>query len=41
MPISMKTLSMRKQKEELERKLDEIERAIGTFSKKNVYIADE
>ncbi len=40
MPLSLKTLSMRKQKEELERKLDEIDKAIDTFSRKNVYIAD-
>ena len=39
MPLSLKTLSMQRQKKELEDKLDQIDKAISTFSRKNVYIA--
>jgi len=38
MPITTKTLSMQNKKEELLKKLDEIEKAIDMFSKKEVYI---
>ena len=38
MPITTKTLSMQNKKEELIKKLDEIEKAIDMFSKKEVYI---
>lgn len=38
MPLSLATPSLQKQRDELERKLGEIERAIETFSKKVVYI---
>jgi hypothetical protein len=38
MPITTKTLSMQNKKEELIKKLDEIEKAIEMFSKKEVYI---
>ena len=39
MPISMKTLAIRQKKTELEKKLDEIDRAIQTFLRPQVYIA--
>ncbi len=38
MPITTKTLSMQNKKEELIKKLDEIEKAIDMFSEKEVYI---
>jgi hypothetical protein len=41
MPITMKTMSMQKKKEELEKKMGEIEEAIKTFSKKQVFIKDD
>ena len=41
MPIAIKTISMAKKKEELERKLIELDKAIETFGRKNVYVALE
>ena len=41
MPITMKTMSMQNKKSELEKKLTEIEEAIKTFSKKQVFIKDD
>ena len=41
MPISLKTLAIKQRKEELEKQLSEIEKAIDTFSKKEVYIATQ
>lgn len=38
MPISMKTITLQNRKTELEKKLDEIEDAIRTFSRKQVFI---
>ena len=38
MPISMRTESLRKQKQELEHKLIEVDKAIDLFSRKTVYI---
>ena len=38
MPISMKTIQLQNRKSELEKKLDEIEDAIRTFSRKQVFI---
>jgi len=38
MPISMKTMILQNRKAELEKKLDEIEDAIRTFSRKQVFI---
>lgn len=40
MPLSMRTDALRNKKRELENKLDELEKAITTFSRKVVYIAD-
>ena len=40
-PLSMRTLSLAKRKEELERKLEEMDNAIKTFSRKKVYVAIE
>ena len=39
LPISMKTLALQQKKAELEKKIDEIDRAIATFSRPQVYIA--
>lgn len=41
MPITMKTMMMQNKKAELEKKLGEIEDAIKTFSKKQVFIKDD
>jgi len=41
MPITMKTMTIQKKKEELETKLSEIENAIKTFSRKQVFIKDD
>jgi len=41
MPITMKTMSVQKRKEELENKLNEIENAIKTFSRKQVFVKDD
>ena len=38
LPISMRTESLKKQKIMLEQKLEEIEKAIATFSRKIVYV---
>lgn len=38
MPITMKTMQLQNRKAELEKKLDEIEDAIRTFSRKQVFI---
>jgi hypothetical protein len=38
MPISLKTMSLQNRKMELERKLDELDDAIRTFSRKQVFI---
>ena len=38
LPISMKTMALQNKKTELERKLVDIEKAISTFSRKEVYI---
>jgi len=40
-PITMKTMSIQKKKEELEKKLGDIEEAIKTFSRKQVFIKDD
>ena len=40
MPISMRTQSLQKQKTDLENKLLEIERAIGLFSRKEVFVME-
>lgn len=40
MPLSMRTDALKNKKRELETKLDEIERAITTFSRKVVYVKD-
>lgn len=39
MPISMKTLSLQKKKDELEEKLRGIEKNIDLFSRKKVFVA--
>lgn len=39
LPISMRTQALNKRKEELEAKLNEIDKAISMFSKKVVYVA--
>jgi len=39
MPISMKTLAIQQRKEELERQLVEVEKAITTFSRAKVFVA--
>lgn len=41
MPLSMKTQALLNKKRELEQKLEQIEKAISTFSRKVVYIKDE
>ncbi len=41
MPISMRTLALTQRKAELESKIGELEKAIGTFSRKEVFIAIE
>ena len=41
LPISMRTMAVQKRKDELEEKLDEIEEAIKTFSRKQVFIKDD
>jgi hypothetical protein len=38
LPLSMRTDALRNKKRELENKLDEIEKAITTFSRKVVYV---
>jgi hypothetical protein len=38
MPITMKTMSMQNRKTELENKMSELEVAIKTFSRKQVFI---
>jgi hypothetical protein len=38
MPISLKTMSLQNRKTELEKKLDELDDAIRTFSRKQVFI---
>ena len=38
MPITTRTLAVQNKKEELSQKLDEIEKAIEMFSKKQVFI---
>lgn len=38
LPISMRTESLKKQKIQLEQKLEEIEKAIATFSRRTVYV---
>ena len=40
MPISMQSLSIQRQKDELEKKLLEIDRAIEVMSRKVVYVRD-
>jgi len=40
-PITMKTMSIQKKKEELEKKLGDIEEAIKTFMRKQVFIKDD
>ena len=39
LPLSMRTLSLAKRKENLENKVDELEKAIKSFSREKVYIA--
>lgn len=39
MPLANQSLALQKRKKELEEKLNKLERAIETFSKKTVYIA--
>ena len=39
LPISMRTQALNKRKDELEAKLQEIDKAISMFSKKIVYVA--
>jgi hypothetical protein len=39
LPITMKTLSMQKRKDELEEKLRSIEKNIDLFSRKKVFVA--
>ena len=39
MPISMRTLALQQKKAELEKKIDELDQAIQTFSRPQVYIA--
>ncbi len=41
LPLSMKTLALAQRKAELERKIDEMDKAITTFSRKEVFIAIE
>eukprot|EP00826_Nyctotherus_ovalis_P053351 TRINITY_DN6916_c0_g2_i7.p1 TRINITY_DN6916_c0_g2~~TRINITY_DN6916_c0_g2_i7.p1 ORF type:complete len:123 (+),score=58.04 TRINITY_DN6916_c0_g2_i7:70-438(+) len=41
MPISMRTLALQQRKAELEKKVEELDRAIATFSRPKVYIAIE
>ena len=41
LPISMRTESLRQQKIQMEQKLEEIEKAIATFSRKTVYVRDD
>ena len=40
MPISMRTDALKIKKRELEEKMNDIERAITTFSRKVVYVAE-
>ena len=40
MPLSMRTDALKNKKRELEEKLTDIERAINTFSRKVVYVAE-
>ena len=40
LPISMKTLALAQRKTELEKKIDEMDQAIKTFSRKEVFIAE-
>ena len=39
MPISMRTMALEARKRELEEKLAEIEKAVRTFSAKEVFVA--
>ena len=41
MPLSMRTLALQQRKTELEKKVDELDKAIATFSRPKVYIAIE
>lgn len=41
MPISMRTLALQQRKADLEKKVEELDRAIATFSRPKVYIAIE
>jgi hypothetical protein len=38
MPISLRTMSLQNKKSEFEKKLDELDEAIRTFSRKQVFI---
>jgi hypothetical protein len=38
LPISLRTISLQNRKSELEKKLDELDEAIRTFSRKQVFI---
>jgi hypothetical protein len=38
MPISMRTLAVQIKRKEMEKKLDEIEKGIVTFSRKQVFV---
>lgn len=40
LPISMRTENLKRQKRELETKLEEIDKALETFSRKVVYVRD-
>ena len=40
LPLSMKTDALKNKKRELETKLNDLEKAISTFSRKVVYVAD-
>lgn len=39
MPISMKTMALQKRKEDLEEKLRAVEKNLGLFSRKKVFVA--
>jgi len=41
MPLSMRSDALKAKKREMEEKMNEIERAITTFSRKFVYVADK
>ena len=38
MPLKVETATLQRQKHDLERKLDEVEKALETFSRKIVYV---